>query len=50
MEQLSGGSGEGYRLFLTQDMANVSKGEPFDGPRPDYHRGDQRFQIIFAEL
>lgn len=48
--QLTGGSGEGYRLFLTQDMTNVSIGEPFDGPRPGYHRGDQRFQIIYAEL
>lgn len=48
--QLAGGSGDGYRLFLVEEMAGLSIGEPFDGPRPNYHRGDQRFRIIFAEL
>lgn len=48
--QLAGGSGEGFRLFLVSDITNLSVGDVFDGPRPDYHRGDQRFQTIFAEL
>lgn len=48
--QLTGGSGEGYRMFLTADIAGLSMGDTFDGPRPGYHRGDQRFQIIYAEL
>lgn len=48
--QLAGGSGEGYRMFLTEEMGGLSIGETFDRPRPGYHRGDQRFQIIYAEL
>lgn len=49
--QLSGSSGDGYRLFLEPDMQNVlAMDEHFDGPRADYHRGDQRFVTIYAEL
>jgi hypothetical protein len=48
--QISGGSGDGYRLFLINEMADVTTGDRFNGPRPGYHRGDQRFSTIFAEL
>lgn len=48
--QLSGGSGEGYRLFLKDEISDLSLGEPFGGPRPGYRRGDRRFEIIYAEL
>lgn len=49
--QMSGSSGDGYRLFLEPDMQNVlAMDEHFDGPRVDYHRGDQRFSTIYAEL
>jgi hypothetical protein len=48
--QQAGGSGAGYRLFLTSQLSALSLGESFDGSRPDYHRGDQRFVLIYAEL
>ena len=48
--QITGGSGVGYRLFFVKEMAGLATGERFDSPRPDYHRGDQRFQTIYAEL
>ena len=48
--QTAGGSGEGFRLFITVDMDSMVVGEPFDGSRDGYHRGDRRFQVIHAEL
>ena len=48
--QVTGGSGDGYRLFLIDEMTGVMTGEAFAGPRPDYHPGDRRFQTIYAEL
>jgi hypothetical protein len=48
--QLGGGSGDGYRFYLVVEMTGVSVSEQFDGPRPDYRRGDRRFSHIYAEL
>ncbi len=48
--QTTGGSGEGFRLFLKGDMDSLVVGDPFDGPRAGYHRGDRRFHVIHAEL
>jgi hypothetical protein len=48
--QETGGSGAGYRLFLVDQMGSVSIGHPFNGPRPNYHRGDRQFVQIYAEL
>jgi hypothetical protein len=48
--QIVGASGDGYRLFLIQQMSALSQEDSFSGPRPGYHRGDQRFVQIYAEL
>lgn len=49
--QIAGGSGQDYRLFLISDISFASiSPDAFGGPRPGYHRGDQRFSQIFAEL
>jgi hypothetical protein len=48
--QISGGSDEAFREFLISEISGVSLGQPFNGPRDGYHRGDQRFQVIHAEL
>jgi len=48
--QAVGGSGDGYRLFLLHEASALALGDSFDGPRPGYHRGDQRFVQIYAEL
>lgn len=48
--QVSGGSGDGYRLYLLNEISELVIGDRFDGPRPGYQRGDQRFSAIFAEL
>lgn len=48
--QTSGGSGADFRLFLMADARNISIGPTFDGSRPGYHAGDQRFRRIYAEL
>lgn len=48
--QLGGGSGEGFRLFLLSELQNLTLGDPFDGPRPDYRKRDKRFVHIYAEL
>jgi hypothetical protein len=48
--QVSGSSGSGYRLFLIGKLTSLTVSGGFDGPRQDYHKGDQRFQCIYAEL
>lgn len=49
--QLSGGSGQEFRLFKTDEMGIVQLlDENFDGPRPGYRRGDSRFVLMHAEL
>jgi hypothetical protein len=48
--QTAGGSGEGFRLFVCSEMGALEIGEPFDGSRPGYRRGDSRFVRIYAEL
>lgn len=48
--QIAGGSGDGFRLFLVDDMIGLSIADLFEEPREGYRRGDQRFQPIFAEL
>lgn len=48
--QVAGGSGGGFRLFVTAEMTGLSLGDSFDGPRDGYHPGDRRFQVIYAEL
>lgn len=48
--QQTGGSGAGYRLFLVDGLGDVSLGQQFSGARAGYHRGDQRFLRIYAEL
>jgi len=48
--QIAGASGEGYRLFLIRQISALSQEDNFSGPRPGYHRGDQRFTQIYAEL
>lgn len=48
--QFIGGSGEDFRLFFPDEMINIAIGPAFDGPRPQYHKGDQRFRFIYAEL
>ena len=49
--QLSGGSGEDFRLYILSEMtAIVPQGEPFEDERPAYQKGDRRYSRIFAEL
>ncbi len=48
--QSSGGSGEGFRLFLTAEISDLTVGAAFAFPRPGYRRGDGQFQIIYCEL
>lgn len=48
--QLTGGTGDGYRLFLVVGLMSLVIGERFGGPRPGYHRGDQRFLEIYSQL
>lgn len=48
--QTVGGSGEGFRLFLTSEMDALETGASFGGPRPGYSRGDAQFAHIYAEL
>lgn len=49
--QESGGSGVGYRLFIAGEMSSISVGSAGDfDQRPGYHRGDQKFAVIYAEL
>jgi hypothetical protein len=48
--QVTGGSGDGFRLFVIAEMARLSIGETFIGPRNGYRQGDRRFQAIYAEL
>ena len=48
--QVDGGSGEGFRLFVVDEMGVAHIGRSFDGPRPGYRRGDSRFGTIYAEL
>ncbi len=48
--QTVGSSGQGYRLFMIDGMSGISLGDGFSNPRPGYHRNDQRFVSIFAEL
>lgn len=49
--QLSGGSGQEFRLFRTGDVEMLQLlDENFDGPRPGYRRGDRRFVVMHAEL
>lgn len=48
--QVSGGSGEDFRLFFERDMSEVSTGSPFGQPRQGYRRGDARFTRVYAEL
>lgn len=49
--QLSGGSGEDFRLFALEEMSQIEcSSEHFSGPRPGYRRGDGQFSMIYAEL
>lgn len=49
--QLSGGSGQEFRLFRTDEIEMLQLlDEHFDGPRPGYRRGDSRFVVMHAEL
>lgn len=49
--QLSGGSGEDFRLFMLDEMAAIEvQSKSFECERPTYQRGDQRYSRIFAEL
>lgn len=48
--QMAGGSGEGFRLFLGDEMTALEIGGPFYGSRPGYRRGDAQFVRIYAEL
>lgn len=48
--QVTGNSGDGYRMFFVSDATGLALGENFSGPRPGYHLRDQRFQDIYAEL
>ena len=49
--QTSGGSGQDFRLYLVREISSISvQDEKFSGPRAGYHRRDQRFSRIFAEL
>jgi hypothetical protein len=48
--QNEGGSGVGFRLFITDSLTNLCTGSAFLSPRSDYHRGDERFTHIYAEL
>lgn len=48
--QLSGGSGEDYRLYLTAHLYSLELGRSFNGPRPGYTRADRRFTAVYAEL
>lgn len=49
--QLSGGSGQDFRLFMLDEMTAIeAQAEPFESERPAYQRGDQRYSNIFAEL
>ena len=48
--QVSGGSGEDFRLFFERDMSELSTGAPFAQPRPGYRRGDARFTRVYVEL
>lgn len=48
--QVAGGSGEGFRLFVTAEITGITVGEAFTGPRDGYQTGDRRFQVIYAEL
>ena len=41
----------GWKLFRDDRMSNVSVSEvPFDGPRPDYRRGDKSIRPVYAAL
>ena len=48
--QTSGGSGDGFRLFLVSEMSALAPGKPFGSPRPGYNPSDNRFTRIYAEL
>jgi predicted DNA-binding transcriptional regulator YafY len=49
--QLSGGSGQEFRLFRTDEIEMLQLlDQNFDGPRPGYRRGDARFVVMHAEL
>ncbi len=48
--QSAGGSGEGFRLFFSDEISGLTAGDPFDGPRPGFQRSDGQFQTIYSEL
>lgn len=49
--QLSGGSGQNFRLYTLSEMTAIEPGsETFDHERPAYQKGDGRYSHIFAEL
>jgi hypothetical protein len=48
--QSAGGSGEGFRLFFSDEMSALAVSDTFDGPRRGYQRADAQFQIIYSEL
>ncbi|KPM12341.1 WYL domain-containing protein [Citromicrobium sp. WPS32] len=49
--QLSGGSGQDFRLFTLGDMDGIEiEAESFESERPAYQKGDQRYSQIYAEL
>lgn len=49
--QLSGGSGEDFRLFILDEMSRIEcLEERFPGARAGYQRGDGQFSMIYAEL
>lgn len=48
--QTLGGTGEGFRLFLTDEMDGLELGTAFEGGRIGYHRGDSQFAHIYAEI
>lgn len=52
--QTRGGSNSdemGWKLFTLDKMENLALlDETFDGPRPDYVRGDSQMQFIYQQL
>ena len=49
--QIAGGSGNGFRLFvLDQIAAAEATGDGFDGPRPGYNRNDLTMVDVIARL
>ena len=49
--QLSGGSGQDFRLYVLDEMTAIeAQSQSFESERTAYQRGDRRFSKIFAEL